>query len=51
LYLANRTRLRSYLLQFDNRPEKRHIVLVKRVLRYLQGVREKNYSTLENAEL
>lgn len=46
LYLATRTRpdiafVTSYLSQFSNRPERRHIVLAKRVLRYLRGTQEK----------
>ncbi|GFT63114.1 retrovirus-related Pol polyprotein from transposon TNT 1-94 [Trichonephila clavipes] len=46
LYLANRTRpdiifVMSYLSQFNHNPEKRHYHLVKRVLRYLMGSKDK----------
>lgn len=42
LYLSNRTRpditfATSYLSQFNNRPEKHHYVMTKRILRYLSG--------------
>jgi len=46
LYLANRTRpniafVTSYLSQYNNKPEKRHWLLVKKVLRYLSGTKDK----------
>ncbi|XP_076395868.1 uncharacterized protein LOC143265784 isoform X2 [Megachile rotundata] len=46
LYIANRTRpdiafVVSYLSQFNHRSEKRHMLLMKRVLRYLQGTKNK----------
>ncbi|GBM29160.1 Retrovirus-related Pol polyprotein from transposon TNT 1-94 [Araneus ventricosus] len=46
LYLANRTRpdvsfVTCYLSQFNHKPEKRHYILAKRVLRYLMGTKDK----------
>ncbi|GBM88941.1 Retrovirus-related Pol polyprotein from transposon TNT 1-94 [Araneus ventricosus] len=46
LYLANRTRpdisfVTRYLSQFNHKPEKRHYILAKRVLRYLMGTKDK----------
>ncbi|GBN26868.1 Retrovirus-related Pol polyprotein from transposon TNT 1-94, partial [Araneus ventricosus] len=46
LHLANRTRpdisfVTCYLSQFNHKPEKRHYILVKRVLRYLMGTKDK----------
>ncbi|GBM40519.1 Retrovirus-related Pol polyprotein from transposon RE1 [Araneus ventricosus] len=46
LYLANRTRpdisfVTCYLSQFHHKPEKRHYILAKRVLRYLLGTKDK----------
>jgi hypothetical protein len=46
LYLANRTRpdiafVTTYLSQFNHKPEKRHYLLAKRVLRYLKGTKDK----------
>lgn len=49
LYLANRTRpdiayVTSYLSQYNQYPEKRHYIIVKRVLRYLSGTIDKRLS-------
>jgi len=46
LYLANRTRpditfVTSYISQYNHSPEKRHYMLGKRVLRYLNGTKNK----------
>ncbi|GBN82325.1 Retrovirus-related Pol polyprotein from transposon TNT 1-94 [Araneus ventricosus] len=46
LYLANRTGpdisfVTCYLSQFNHKPEKRHYILAKRVLRYLMGTKDK----------
>lgn len=46
LYIANRTRpditfATSYLSQYNHCPEKRHYMLGKRLLRYLQGTKHK----------
>ncbi|XP_042909028.1 uncharacterized protein [Parasteatoda tepidariorum] len=59
LYLSNRTRpdlafVMSYLSQFYHKPEKRHFNLAKRVLKYLNGTKDKklffsNKSGLLNA--
>nr|XP_042910227.1 uncharacterized protein LOC107448150 [Parasteatoda tepidariorum] len=59
LYLSNRTRpdlafVMSYLSQFNHKPEKRHFNLAKRVLKYLNGTKDKklffsNKSGLLNA--
>lgn len=43
LYLSNRTRpditfATSYFSQFNTRPEKRHYMMAKRILRYLSGI-------------
>lgn len=46
LYLANRTRpdiafVTSYLSQFSQRPEQRHLTIAKRVIKYLNGSKDK----------
>jgi len=55
LYLANRTRpdvvfVTSYLSQFNNRPEKRHIKLAKQ-LRYLQDGKDQKKKLFYTNEL